>query len=65
MVVLVVIGLDHLAERALADHFEDFVAVGQVVVGDVSVRALKTKRPSVIAPKLENDLQWPQKSCTK
>ena len=36
----VVIGFDHLPERAFAYHFEHFVPIGQVVVGYVSVGAL-------------------------
>jgi hypothetical protein len=39
-VTLVVVGLDDLTEAALPDDFEHFVAVGQVVVSDVRVRAL-------------------------
>lgn len=39
-VVLVVVSLDHLPEAALANDFEHFVAVGDVVVDDVDVRVL-------------------------
>ena len=40
LVVLVVVHLDHLSERALPDDLEHLVAVLQVVVRDVRVRAL-------------------------
>ena len=39
-VTFVIVGLDHLAEAALSNDFEHFVAVGQVVVGYVGVRTL-------------------------
>ena len=39
-VILVVIGLDHLTETALTDHFEHFIAVRHVIVHDVDVRVL-------------------------
>lgn len=38
--VLVVEGLDNLSEAALAEHAQDFVAVGDVVVRNVDVRTL-------------------------
>ena len=41
VVVLVVVGLDHLPEAALAYHLENLVPVGQVVVDNVSIRALQ------------------------
>ena len=48
VVVLVVVGLDHLAEAALSNHFEHLVPVGQMVVGDVSVGALVVVVPAVV-----------------
>ena len=39
-VTFVIVGLDHLAEAALSNDFEHFVAVGQVVVGYVGVGTL-------------------------
>ena len=40
LVGLVVVGLHHLPEAALAYHLQDLVPVGQVVVRDVGVGAL-------------------------
>ena len=45
VVLLVVVGLDHLPEAALAYHLQYLVPVCQVVVYNVSIRALQeTKR---------------------
>ena len=45
---LVVVGLDHLAEAAFSNDFQHFVAVGEVVVGDVCVGALIVVVPAVV-----------------
>lgn len=52
----VVIGFDHLPERAFAYHFEHFVPIGQVVVGYVSVGALVVVIPAIIGA---SDDAWP------
>ena len=41
VVLLVVVGLDHLPERPLPDHLQNLVPVRQVVVRDVRVRTLR------------------------
>lgn len=38
--VFMVVCLDYLAKAAFAYHFEDFISVGQVVMGYMSIRAL-------------------------
>jgi len=40
LVCLMIVDFEDLTERALANNFEDFVAIGDVVVWDVGVRAL-------------------------
>ena len=40
VVLLVVVGLDHLPERTLPDHLQNLVPVRKVVVRDVRVRTL-------------------------
>ena len=40
VVLLVVVGLDHLPERPLPDHLQNLVPVRKVVVRDVRVRTL-------------------------
>lgn len=49
LVQLVVVGLDHLSEAALADDPQHLVAVGDVVVRDVDVRALLVVVAAVVA----------------
>ena len=41
VVLLVVVGLDHLPEAPLPDHLQHLVPVRQVVVRDVGVRTLE------------------------
>lgn len=50
LVRLVIVGLDHLAERALADHAQHFVAICHVVVRHMDVRALFVVVLVVVGP---------------
>ena len=45
---LVIVDLEDLAERSLADHFEYFIAICYVVVWYVRVGALKHKDKNII-----------------
>lgn len=50
LVRLMIVGLDHLAERALADHAQHLVAIRHVVVWHMDVRALFVVVLVVVGP---------------